>query len=153
MPDQKRSYFVFHTSYLFQSFQRNGNNITASNIIIMSSATSNSTVVNEMVRTGLNAAAESFINNNNWGMMRGNPRIAMMAAFCCARAAIAARNVKIKLRLQPPSNTRPIKEPAFCIGLPRKSVKSSRLSRLMTSMSSELKSNLASTKSPGEEME
>ena len=54
-----------------------------------------------------NTVPESFINNINCGIIIGKPSMAMMAAFWCALAAMAARNVKTRQSPQPPSNTRP----------------------------------------------
>jgi hypothetical protein len=48
------------------------------------------------------------LRNNNW-----KPSIAIIAAFCCAFAAMAERNVKTRLRLHPPSNTNPINGRTF----------------------------------------
>ena len=67
--------------YVAQSFQRNGNRITDSTITIQSRATKSNTVVVGMEDTSLKAAFESRISNNNCGMIRGNPKIAMIAAF------------------------------------------------------------------------
>ena len=85
--------------------------------------------------------------------MIGKPNTAMIAAFCCALAAIAARKVKTRLRLHPPNSTRPMNCPAFCKGLPKKRTNSNRLSKLITSISNELKRSLANTKSAGLAME
>jgi hypothetical protein len=79
----------------------------------ISNATSKSTVSKGIVSNGAKAAFDKRINNNNWGIINGKPKTAMMAAFCCALAAIAARKEKIRLRLQPPSNTSPINGAAF----------------------------------------
>ena len=127
--------------------------MTASRITIISNATSNNMVLALIVSTGLKAALESCISKISCGIISGNPSTAIMAAFCWALAAIAARKVKIRLRLQPPNNTRPMKAPAFTIGLPKNKLKSSRLSRLMISIRSELNNNLASTKCDGEAIE
>ena len=121
--------------------------------IMRSSATNKSMSVECMVSTGLKVAFEIFMRRISWGMMSGKPSTAMMAAFCCARAAIAARKVKMRLRLHPPNNTRPMNDPAFTIGLPRKRLNRIRLSILITSMSNELKSNLARTKFAGDAIE
>ena len=56
----------------------------------------------------LKTVLESCINNISCGIIMGKPRIAIIAAFCWAFAAIADRKVKTRLRLQPPSNTNPI---------------------------------------------
>ena len=53
----------------------------------------------------------------------GKPSMAMIAAFCCAFAAIAARNVKTRLRLQPPNNTNPINGRLFEPGCQEKTEK------------------------------
>lgn len=79
--------------------------------------------------------------------------MAMIAAFCCALAAMADRNVNTRLKLHPPNNTSPIKGSIFSIGLPRKKVKRRRLSKLITSINMELKSSLASIKSSGPAIE
>lgn len=52
-------------------------------------------------------------------MMMGKPNIAMMAAFCWALAAMAARKVKTRLRLKPPNKTIPTKGAALITGLPK----------------------------------
>lgn len=106
-----------------------------------------------MVSNGANAALDNFINKMICGIIIGKPNTAIIAAFCCAFAAIAARKVKTRLRLQPPNKTKPINCPAFCIGLPKKRVNSSRLNKLIASISIELKSNLANTKFAGLVME
>ena len=52
-----------------------------------------------------NAAFEMRINKRICGMMSGKPRIAIIAAFCFARAAIADKKVNTRLRLMPPRQT------------------------------------------------
>jgi hypothetical protein len=77
-----------------QSFHRKGNRIIASNITIISSPTNKSTICNKpSCTTAENAAFEIFISNKSWGIMIGNPIIAINAACCWALAAIAARNI------------------------------------------------------------
>lgn len=134
---------------LYQSFQRKGKRITASNTTITSKAINNKTVLSGMMSKGAKAALDNFINNNNCGMMIGKPSTAIIAAFCCALAAIAAKKVKTRLRLHPPNKTRPMNCPVFCNGLPRKRTKSRRLSKLIASISSELNNSLDNTKSAG----
>ena len=85
----------------------------ANNITSISSATNNNTVVSGIIDEKLNAALDNCISNNNCGMIKGKPSIAIIAAFCCALAAMAARNVKTRLRLHPPSKTNQMNCPAF----------------------------------------
>ena len=85
---------------------------------------------------------EIFIKIINCGMISGKPSIAIIAAFCCALAAIAAKKLNTRLSPQPPKKTRPIKVAGFATGLPRNNIKSTRLNKLITSMSSELKRSL-----------
>ncbi len=79
-------------------------------------------------------------------MIKGKPSIAIMAAFCWAFAAIAAKKLNTKLRLQPPKNTSPIKAPIFKAGLPKNKLNKIKLRPLIARMSKELKSNFASIK-------
>lgn len=139
--------------YQPQSFHKKGNKITANKMTIRSRATSNKIVLALMVKMGLKAAFDNCINRISWGIISGKPNTAMMAAFCWALAAIAARKVKMRLRLQPPSKTRPIKAPAFTMGFPRNKLNKSKLSRLITSISKELNSNFDKTKLAGEAIE
>ena len=67
--------------------------------------------------------------------------MAMMAAFCCALAAMAAKKLNTRLSPQPPKNTRPKKVKNFSTGLPRKSINNIKLKQLITSISSELNSS------------
>ena len=78
----------------YQSFHKNGKRITASNMIMASNAINNNTVVIGIVSSGAKAALERRINKISCGMMIGKPSTAIMAAFCCAFAAIAARKLK-----------------------------------------------------------
>ena len=114
-----------------------------------SSAINNKTIATGILPFSAKTALDKRINNSNCGIMIGNPSMAIIAAFCCAFAAIAARNVNTKLRLQPPNKTSPTNAPAFSVGLPRNKLNNARLSKLIKSMSKELKSNLAKTKSLG----
>lgn len=98
---------------LYYSFQRNGNNTTASKITIRSRAIRSKTVVSGIVSKGAKAAFDNRIKRSNCGMIIGNPKTAIIAAFCCALAAMAARNVNTRLRLQPPKRTSKTKEPGF----------------------------------------
>lgn len=47
------------------------------------------------------------ISSINCGIITGNPMITINTAFCCARAAIADRKVKTRLRLVPPKRLMP----------------------------------------------
>lgn len=123
--------------------------MTANKITIPSNATNNKTVLTGMISSGAKAAFDNRINNKSWGIIIGNPSTAMIAAFCCALAAIAARKVNTRLKLQPPSNTNPINCQIFCIGLPKNRLNKNKLIKLIASISKELKRSLASTKSPG----
>ena len=88
---------------LLQSFHRNGNRITASIITRTSSITINNKVEAAIPVLSLKTVFANCINSINWGIMIGKPSIAIIAAFCCALAAIAERNVNTRLRLHPPS--------------------------------------------------
>ena len=89
---------------------------------------------------------EIFISIINWGMIKGKPIMAIIAAFCCALAAMAARNVNTRLKPHPPKNTRPIKVTIFSTGLPRNKINNNKLKPLITSMSMELKRSFDKTK-------
>ena len=93
-----------------------------------------------------NASEEARISSISCGITIGKPRIAIIAAFCCALAAIAARNVKTRLRPQPPSNTNMKKDTVLNVGFPKKTKKSKRLNVLIKSINKELKSSFASMK-------
>src|SRR5688572_1513407 len=108
-----QSLFLVHLFDIHQSFHKNGKRIIAKNMTRISSATNNNTVVRGITDEKLNTALDNCISNNSCGMIRGKPSIAMIAAFCCAFAAMAARNVKTRLRLHPPSKTSPMNGPAF----------------------------------------
>ena len=60
------------------------------------------------LNTSPNADFESRISSSNCGIIKGNPMMAINAAFCCALAAMAASKVKTKLRLIPPKQTMPM---------------------------------------------
>lgn len=96
----------------------------ASNMTNMSIAKSMSTGVVGMVPAELNAALLMRISIMSCGIIIGKPSIAMMAAFCCAFAAIAARKVKTRLRLNPPNKTIPMKGAALITGLPKNNLNS-----------------------------
>lgn len=118
-----------------------------------SRAKSNSTGTAGIEAIVLNTADEILISIISCGIIIGKPRIAMMAAFCCALAAIAAKKVNTKLRLTPPNKTKPMKGRNFKTGLPKKSEKIKKLRALITSISTALKNNLANTKLCGLVME
>ena len=120
--------------------------MTASTITNISSATSSSIVVKGITIKGTKADFDNCISKISCGMISGNPSTAMIAAFCCALAAIAAKKLKTRLRLHPPSNTNPIKGSVFSNGLPRNNVNNNKLSILISSMSSELNSSFDITK-------
>lgn len=82
---------------------------------------------------------ETFINKISCGIIKGKPSIAIIAAFCCAFAATAARKVNTRLKPQPPRNTIPTKLNILPTGLPRNKKNKIRLSKLIISMSRELK--------------
>jgi len=89
---------------------------------------------------------EIFISIINWGIIKGKPIMAIIAAFCCALAAMAARNVKTRLSPQPPKNTSPIKVTTFSTGLPRNKINNNKLKPLIISMSRELNKSFDKTK-------
>ncbi len=123
--------------------------MTARMMTRQSSAKSSNTVVRDISGCAEKAELDSFISKRSWGKMTGKPKTAMMAAFCWACEAMAAKNVNTRLRPQPPSKTRPVNMAACCKGFPSNKVKSSKLSRLISSMSRELKSSFASIKIAG----
>lgn len=61
-------------------------------------------------------ALDTFIKTSNWGTIMGKPNMAIIAAFCCALAAMAAKNVKTRLRLQLPKKVIPIKGQVLLTG-------------------------------------
>ena len=83
-------------------------------------------------------AFEIFMSIMSWGMIKGKPSIAIIAAFCCAFAAMAARKLKTRLSPQPPKKTSPKKLRKFSTGLPMNNMNKIRLRLLITSISSEL---------------
>jgi len=118
-------------------------------MIRISNATNKRTVLTGIIKSGANAAFDNFINKISCGIIIGKPKTAIIAAFCCALAAIAARKVKTRLRLQPPNNTNPINCHIFCMGLPRNRLNKNKLSILITSISNELNKSFDKTKSEG----
>lgn len=72
----------------------------------ISRAMTNKTVATGIIVLEEKKVPESFINNISWGIIIGNPNMAMMAAFCWALAAMAARNVNTRHKPQPPRKTR-----------------------------------------------
>lgn len=103
-------------------------------------------LANGIVASLLNTVPDTFISIISWGIIMGKPRMAMIAAFCCALAAIAARKVKTRLNVQPPRNTIPIKTAVFCTGKPRKRENRTILKKLIASISTELNRSFARTK-------
>ena len=97
----------------------------------------------------LNVAFEILINMINCGIMSGKPRIGIIAAFCCAFAATAARKLNTRLRLHPPSKTNPANTVAFSAGLEKNMLNKSRLIALISSISRVLKANFARIKCCG----
>src|ERR1051326_1625691 len=149
-----QDYLLLIVYYLpFQSFHKKGKRITANKITMASRAINNKTVETGKDIVSLNGAFDKRISNKSWGIIRGQPSMAIIAAFCCALAAIAARKVNTRLKLQPPSKTRPINAPAFWTGFPRNKLNNARLSKLINNISKELKSNFANTKSFGPAIE
>ena len=111
------------------------------------------TGVNGRTPISVKVVADIFMSMISCGIMSGKPRMAMMAAFCCALAAIAAKKVNTRLRLSPPSNTNPVNGQKRMIGLPRNKEKIKKLKLLMSSISMALKNNLAKIKCCGLAME
>ena len=97
--------------------------------------------------TSLKAGTEIFISNNICGMIIGKPRIAIKAADCCALAAIAAKKVKTRLKLAPPSKVIPKKVYILFIGLPKSKEKRASEMQLITNINNKLKANLDMIKS------
>jgi hypothetical protein len=92
-----------------QSFHRKGKSMMARSITSISEPNNNKILA---VGTGMlvtNTALDTFIKTKSWGTMMGKPSMAMIAAFCCAFAAMAAKKVKTRLRLQLPRKVIPMK--------------------------------------------
>ncbi len=67
--------------------------------------------------------------------------MAMIAALCCAFAAIAAIKLNTRLKLHPPKKTKPTNERIFSKGLPRNKIKRNKLNPLIASINKELNNN------------
>lgn len=107
------------TGNRFQSFHKNGKRIIARTTIITSKAARSKMInVNPLCNTLENAMFDKRINNNSCGMINGKPMIAINAALCWARAAMAAKKVNTKLKLTPPKQLMAINKNGFCNGLP-----------------------------------
>ena len=86
---------------------------------------------------------------DDYNLIKGNPKIAMMAEGCCALAAIAAKKLNTKLRLIPPKQLSP-KNNTICVnGLPSKTMNSIKLNALMVHMSKLLKMSFENIKFTG----
>ena len=86
-------------------------------------------------------------------MIKGNPKMAMIADGCCALAAMAAKKLNTKLKLIPPKQLNP-KNNKICVnGLPSKTMKSIKLNALMVHMSRLLKMSFENIKFTGLTME
>lgn len=110
--------------------------------IIKSNAASTTIIhPNPPCNTEANAILEILFNKSSCGITNGKPRIAISAALCCARAAIAARKVKTRLRLMPPKQLITKKTTASGIGSPNISTNKTRLSNDIKSISSALNNN------------
>lgn len=99
-----------------------------------------------------NTVALALININSWGMIIGKPRMAMMAAFCCAFAAMAAKKVNIRLKLHPPKNTKPMKMAERSTGYFMNIENKMKLRALITSIRTELNKSFARIKLTGLEI-
>ena len=110
--------------------------------IITSKPNSTATIhPNPPCNTSANAIFDILFNNSNWGITSGKPRIAISAALCCARAAIAARKVKTRLRLTLPSQLIRTNRAGSGIGSPNISTNSPRLNRLINNINKALNNN------------
>ena len=72
-----------------------------------------------------------FINNKSCGIIKGNPKIAIIADGWDALAAMAAKKLNTKLKLMPPKQLMPKNNRLCCNGLPNKMVKSNKLRPLI----------------------
>ena len=119
-----------------QSFHKKGKSMMESAITIISSPTirKDSCSSADSLNTSPNAAFDSRISSSNWGIINGNPIMAINAAFCCALAAIAANKVKTKLRLIPPKQTIPVNSRVLDKGFFNKIKNRPKLSRLIISI-------------------
>ena len=75
--------------------------------------------------------------------------MAMIAAFCCALAAIAAKNVNTRLKLHPPKKTNPIKTAERSTGYFINRAKRTKLNVLITNIKTELNNSFAKIKFTG----
>ena len=136
-----------------QSFHKNGKRIIESKITSKSIATSMSTGVSAIDPISVKVVADIFMSIISCGIISGKPKMAMMAAFCCALAAMAAKKVNTRLRLNPPNNTKPTNGKKRIIGLPKNMEKTKKLKLLMSNMRMALKKSLANIKCCGEAIE
>ena len=83
------------------------------------------------------------------GIIKGNPRIAIIAEGCCAFAAMAAKKLNTKLKLIPPKQLIPKNKSICCNGLPNNKVKSNKLNPLISTINILLYISLESIKSTG----
>jgi hypothetical protein len=91
---------------------------------------------------GLKTVEDTCINTRSWGMIMGKPRIAIIAAFCCALAAMAARKLNTRLNHQLPRKTIPMKLPVLITGNPRNNANIIKLIVDMISIRNELNNSL-----------
>ena len=119
-----------------QSFHKKGNRMMESAITMISNPTISKESWSSAVSLNIspNAAFESRMSRSNWGIINGNPIMAINAAFCCALAAMAANKVKPKLRLNPPKQTMPINCKVLDKGFFNKIKNRPKLSRLIISI-------------------
>lgn len=121
----------------------------ASRITNILEAKSSTILITGMVAEASKTVPDAFISIINCGIIIGKPSIAMIAAFCCALAAMAAKKVNTRLKLHPPKNTNPIKTAERSTGYFMKSANKIKLRALITSIKTELKSNFAKIKLTG----
>ena len=136
---------LIDVKWLSQSFHKKGKRIRARSITNTSEVTKINILAKGIVAVFENTVPHIFINTSNWGIIIGNPNIAIIAAFCCAFAAIAARKVKTILKLHAPKKTIAIKTAACCTGKFRNKEKSNKLNPLIINIRIELNKSLART--------
>ena len=79
--------------------------------------------------------------------------MAMIAAFCCALAAMAAKKVNTRLKLHPPKKTNPIKTAERSTGYFMNSANKIKLRALITSIKTVLNNSFAKMKFTGPAMD
>ncbi len=117
------------------SCHKKGNSIMPRKITNMSRAINTRARLHQPgIYTGSRAVMANLLSIINIGVTNGKPRMAISAEFCCARAAIADKNVNTAERLRLPVKVMMTKRPLCASGQPSIRQKSARLTILITNM-------------------